>query len=97
MPKVKILVDYGASEGYKVGDVVDMTDPTMLIQEGKVEPVVEEAPVVEPIVAETPAVELPVEEAQIVEAEIIEPVVVAEPVVEPQPVEQKPLVSMSLG
>jgi hypothetical protein len=33
----KILVDYGASEGWKVGDIVDIDNPIKLIAEGKVE------------------------------------------------------------
>ena len=38
----KILVDYGAAEGWSVGDVVNITDPAKLILEGKVEEVVGE-------------------------------------------------------
>lgn len=44
MPLCKILVDYENVEGWKVGDVVDISDPRLLVKEGKVE-VVGEQPV----------------------------------------------------
>jgi hypothetical protein len=37
----KILENYGASEGWKKGDIVDISDPKKLIEEGKVEIYVE--------------------------------------------------------
>lgn len=33
----KILVNYGAAEGWKVGDIVEISNPSKLIAEGKVE------------------------------------------------------------
>lgn len=36
MPRVRILVDYQPKEGWKVGDIVDITNPWTLIDEGKV-------------------------------------------------------------
>ena len=36
----KILVDYSPAEGWKVGDIVNITNADKLIQEGKVEEVV---------------------------------------------------------
>jgi len=37
MPLVKILVDYPNIEGWKKGDIVDITSPQRLIEEKKVE------------------------------------------------------------
>lgn len=37
MPMYKVLVDYPNAEGWKAGDVVDITNPFKLIEEGKVE------------------------------------------------------------
>ncbi|MBM4401848.1 MAG: hypothetical protein FJ044_01225 [Candidatus Cloacimonetes bacterium] len=37
MPIVKILQDFNAAEGWKIGDIVDITSPDKLIVEGKVE------------------------------------------------------------
>lgn len=34
---IKIIEDFGAAEGWQVGDIVDMTDAETLIREGKVE------------------------------------------------------------
>lgn len=39
MALVKIIKDYNPSEGWQVGEIVDITDPTLLIAEGKVIPV----------------------------------------------------------
>ena len=36
MPLVRILKDYGPTEGWSVGDIVDITNPWTLIDEGKV-------------------------------------------------------------
>ena len=36
MPQVKILIDYKPIEGWQVGDIVDITDPTVLIEQEKV-------------------------------------------------------------
>lgn len=36
MAKVKILKDYKPAEGWKPGEIVDITDPWQLIREGKV-------------------------------------------------------------
>jgi len=35
--KCKVLVDYSNAEGWVKGDVVDITNPFKLIEEGKVE------------------------------------------------------------
>jgi hypothetical protein len=37
MPNCKILVDYPNAEGWSKGEVVDITNPARLIEEGKVE------------------------------------------------------------
>jgi hypothetical protein len=34
--KCKVLINYGASEGWKTGDIVDISNPKKLIEEGKV-------------------------------------------------------------
>jgi hypothetical protein len=43
MPMVKILEDYGASEGWGKGDIADISNPERLIAEGKVELYVKKA------------------------------------------------------
>lgn len=54
MPLVKILEDYGAAEQYKIGDVVDISDPSTLVAEGKVEYVTQpKTPKVKPVAAPT--------------------------------------------
>lgn len=41
MALVKIIDDYGPAEGWRPGDVVDISNPYRLIEEGKVELYVE--------------------------------------------------------
>lgn len=36
---VKVVIDWDATEGYKVGDIVDLSSPEVLLREGKVIPV----------------------------------------------------------
>jgi len=44
MPLCKILVDFENTDGWKVEDVVDITEPRVLIEQGKVELVDAPAP-----------------------------------------------------
>lgn len=82
MPLVKVLKDWGSSEGYQVGDIVDVSNPAQLIIEGYVEATEEEPR--EPV---APVTEEPVEEPA-PEEPVIEPVA-PEPVVE-TPAEELP-------
>lgn len=88
MSRVKILEDYGSAEGYKVGDVVDITDPSNLIAEGKVE-LAEEGEKNQPIepVSAEPVVEAPAEAP-------VEPEVEAAPAEISSVIEETPVVEV---
>lgn len=67
---VKIVEDFNAIEGWGVGDVVDITDPEVLLAQGKV--VAADTPVAEEEVVEEPVEEVEEEVVEEEEAEEIE-------------------------
>lgn len=93
MPLVKILEHFPSTENYQVGDEVDITNPAVLLAEGKVELVdqPQEAPVepvtLEPTVGSQPeGAEEPVEKTAPVETPVTTP---KEPIEETEtPVEE---------
>lgn len=70
MPLVKVLKDWGSSEGYKVGEIVDISNPIALVAEGYAD-YVDEVPAepIAPVSAEPEVVE------PVIEPVAVEPVV----------------------